>query len=83
MRSGLRVVLSLSRRVQGRLTTWKAKHLCSAGLLRAPRMVCFPSFRKIKMSNIREYEERQPKLAQEESPAQLRFDNQIAPLMHQ
>ena len=35
------------------------------------------------MSNIREYEERQPKLAQEESPAQLRFDNQIAPLMHQ
>ena len=39
--------------------------------------------RKIKVSNIREYEERQLKLAQEESEARLRFDNQIARLTHQ
>lgn len=39
--------------------------------------------RKIKVSNIREYEERQLKVAQEESEARLRFDNQIARLTHQ
>ncbi|KAJ6610416.1 condensin complex subunit SMC1 [Mycena sp. CBHHK59/15] len=39
--------------------------------------------RKIKVDNIREYEERQLKVAQEESEARLRFDNQIARLTHQ
>ncbi|KAF8630781.1 hypothetical protein AX15_002729 [Amanita polypyramis BW_CC] len=39
--------------------------------------------RKIRVSNIREYEERQLKVAQEESEARLRFDNQIARLTHQ
>ncbi|KAG7094864.1 hypothetical protein E1B28_005672 [Marasmius oreades] len=39
--------------------------------------------RKIKIENIREYEERQLKLAQEESEARLRFENQIARLTHQ
>ncbi|TEB34053.1 condensin complex subunit SMC1 [Coprinellus micaceus] len=39
--------------------------------------------RKIKVSNIREYEERQLKIAQEESQARLRYDTQIARLTHQ
>ncbi|TFK38253.1 condensin complex subunit SMC1 [Crucibulum laeve] len=39
--------------------------------------------RKIGVSNIREYEERQLKIAQEESQARLRFDTQIARLTHQ
>lgn len=44
----------------------------------------FVSFcRKINLTNIREYEERQLKVAQEESEARLRFDNQIARLTHQ
>ncbi|KAF9496421.1 hypothetical protein BDN71DRAFT_747742 [Pleurotus eryngii] len=38
---------------------------------------------KIRVANIREYEERQLKLAQEESEARLRFDTQIARLTHQ
>ncbi|KAJ6561466.1 condensin complex subunit SMC1 [Mycena vulgaris] len=42
-----------------------------------------PFCRKIKVANIREYEERQLKVAQEESEARLRFDNQIARLTHQ
>ncbi|CAA7261205.1 unnamed protein product [Cyclocybe aegerita] len=44
----------------------------------------FVSFcRKIGVSNIREYEERQLKVAQEESQARLRFDTQIARLTNQ
>ncbi|KAK0449845.1 condensin complex subunit SMC1 [Desarmillaria tabescens] len=44
----------------------------------------FSSFcRKIKVSHIREYEERQLKVAQEESEARLRYDSQIARLTHQ
>ncbi|KAK7467271.1 Structural maintenance of chromosomes protein 1 [Stygiomarasmius scandens] len=44
----------------------------------------FASFcKKIKISNIREYEERQLKLAQEESVVRLRYENQIARLTHQ
>ncbi|KAJ2928232.1 hypothetical protein H1R20_g8845, partial [Candolleomyces eurysporus] len=44
----------------------------------------FASFcRKIGVTNIREYEERQLKIAQEESQARLRFDTQIARLTHQ
>ncbi|KAF7292538.1 Structural maintenance of chromosomes protein [Mycena kentingensis (nom. inval.)] len=40
--------------------------------------------RKIKVANIREYEERQMKVAQEEeNEARLRFDNQIMRLTHQ
>ncbi len=42
-----------------------------------------PFCRKIGVSNIREYEERQLKLAQEESQARLRFDTQIARLTNQ
>lgn len=38
---------------------------------------------EIGVSNIREYEERQLKVAQEESEARLRFDTQIARLTHQ
>ncbi|EKM82180.1 hypothetical protein AGABI1DRAFT_36117 [Agaricus bisporus var. burnettii JB137-S8] len=38
---------------------------------------------KIGVENIREYEERQLKVAQEESQARLRFDTQIARLTHQ
>jgi structural maintenance of chromosome 1 len=38
---------------------------------------------QIRVSNIREYEERQLKVAQEESEARLRFDTQIARLTHQ
>jgi len=38
---------------------------------------------KIGVSNIREYEERQLKVAQEESQARLRFDTQIARLRNQ
>ncbi|KAG7448818.1 condensin complex subunit SMC1 [Guyanagaster necrorhizus] len=39
--------------------------------------------RRIKVSHIREYEERQLKVAQEESEARLRYDSQIARLTHQ
>ncbi|KAK7020211.1 Structural maintenance of chromosomes protein 1 [Paramarasmius palmivorus] len=39
--------------------------------------------RTIRITNIREYEERQLKLAQEESEARLRFEQQIARLTHQ
>ena len=39
--------------------------------------------RKIGVSNIREYEERQLKVAQEESQARLRFETQIARLQNQ
>ncbi|KAF7332519.1 Structural maintenance of chromosomes protein [Mycena kentingensis (nom. inval.)] len=39
--------------------------------------------RKIKVANIREYEERQMEVAQEENEARLRFDNQIMRLTHQ
>lgn len=38
---------------------------------------------QIGVSNIREYEERQMKVAQEESEARLRYDTQIARLTHQ
>lgn len=38
---------------------------------------------RINVSNIREYEERQLKLAQEESEARLRYDTLIARLTHQ
>jgi hypothetical protein len=38
---------------------------------------------RIGVENIREYEERQMKVAQEESQARLRFDTQIARLTHQ
>ncbi|KDR79797.1 hypothetical protein GALMADRAFT_241878 [Galerina marginata CBS 339.88] len=44
----------------------------------------FASFcRKIRVANIREYEERQLKVAQEESQARLRYDTQIARLTNQ
>jgi len=44
----------------------------------------FGSFcRKIGVDSIREYEERQLKVAQEESQARLRFDTQIARLTNQ
>lgn len=39
--------------------------------------------RKIRVSNIREFEERQLKLSQEESDARLRFETQIARLTNQ
>ena len=39
--------------------------------------------RKIRISNIQEYEDRQLKAAQEESEARLRFDSQISRLTHQ
>lgn len=39
--------------------------------------------RRIGVANIREYEQRQLKLAQEESEARLRYDTQIARLTHQ
>ena len=39
--------------------------------------------RKIGVENIREYEEQQLKVAQEESQARLRFDTQIARLTNQ
>jgi structural maintenance of chromosome 1 len=39
--------------------------------------------RKIKVSNIREYEERQMKVAQEESRARLQYETQISRLTHQ
>ncbi|KAL0571911.1 Structural maintenance of chromosomes protein 1 [Marasmius crinis-equi] len=39
--------------------------------------------KKYKIKNIREYEASQLKMAQEESEARLRFDNQIARLTHQ
>ena len=39
--------------------------------------------RQIGVSDIRQYEERQLKVAQEESEARLRFDTQIARLGHQ
>lgn len=39
--------------------------------------------RKIRVSSIREYEDRQLKAAQEESEARLRFDAQISRLTHQ
>jgi structural maintenance of chromosome 1 len=44
----------------------------------------FASFcSQIGVGNIREYEERQLKVAEEESQARLRFDQQVARLMHQ
>ncbi|CAK5262899.1 unnamed protein product [Mycena citricolor] len=39
--------------------------------------------RKIEVENIREFEERQLKVAQEESEVRLRFENQMARLTHQ
>ena len=39
--------------------------------------------RKIGVGNIREYEERQLRVAQEESRARVRFEAQIARLKHQ
>lgn len=39
--------------------------------------------RKIRVDNIREYEDRQLKVAQEESEARLKFDAQISRLTHQ
>ena len=39
--------------------------------------------RKIGVTNIREYEQRQLKAAEEENNARLRFDTQIARLTHQ
>ena len=39
--------------------------------------------RKIKVDNIRDYEGRQLKIAQEEGDARLRFSTQIARLTHQ
>ncbi|RDB26948.1 Structural maintenance of chromosomes protein 1 [Hypsizygus marmoreus] len=39
--------------------------------------------RKIKVANIREYEERQMKVAQEESKARLQYETQISRLTHQ
>lgn len=39
--------------------------------------------RKIGVANIREYEQRQLKAAEEENNARLRFDTQIARLTHQ
>jgi structural maintenance of chromosome 1 len=39
--------------------------------------------RKIKVSNIREYEERQMKVAQEESKARLLYETQISRFTHQ
>lgn len=38
---------------------------------------------KIKVSNIREYEERQMKVAQEESKARLLYETQISRFTHQ
>jgi structural maintenance of chromosome 1 len=38
---------------------------------------------QIGVENIREYEERQLKVAEEESQARLRFDQQVARLTHQ
>jgi structural maintenance of chromosome 1 len=37
----------------------------------------------IGVENVREYEERQLKVAEEESQARLRFDQQVARLTHQ
>lgn len=39
--------------------------------------------RKIKVANIREYEDRQLKASQDEMAARLRYDTQIARLTHQ
>lgn len=39
--------------------------------------------RRINVSNIREYEERQLKVAQAENEARVRYDTQIARLTHQ
>lgn len=39
--------------------------------------------RKIGVANIREYEQRQLKAAEEENNVRLRFDTQIARLTHQ
>lgn len=39
--------------------------------------------RKIKVEDIREYEQRQLKASQDESEARMRFDTQIARLTHQ
>ncbi|KJA20749.1 hypothetical protein HYPSUDRAFT_166635 [Hypholoma sublateritium FD-334 SS-4] len=54
-----------------------------AGVVNAAEDSVFSGFcRKIGVSDIREYEERQLKVAQEESQARLRFDAQIARLSH-
>ncbi|KIY73713.1 condensin complex subunit SMC1 [Cylindrobasidium torrendii FP15055 ss-10] len=54
------------------------------GAIDAATESLFAAFcRKIKVKNIREYEERQLKVAQEESSAKLRFQTQIMRLKHQ
>ncbi|KAH6918179.1 cohesin complex subunit psm1 [Coprinopsis sp. MPI-PUGE-AT-0042] len=54
------------------------------GTVNAAEDQIFAAFcRSIGVSNIREYEERQLKIAQEESQARLRFDTQIARLSNQ
>lgn len=53
-------------------------------IINAAEDAIFKQFcRKIGVANIREYEERQLKIAQEESQARLRYDTQIARLTHQ
>ncbi|KAF8650227.1 hypothetical protein AX16_005342 [Volvariella volvacea WC 439] len=64
---------ALENRIQGLATT-----------INAEEDEIFAAFcERIGVANIREYEERQLKVAQEESEARLRFDNQIARLTHQ
>lgn len=55
-----------------------------AAVINAAEDNIFTAFcRKIKVSNIREYEERQMKVAQEESRARLQYETQISRLTHQ
>ncbi|KAG5644198.1 hypothetical protein DXG03_008861 [Asterophora parasitica] len=55
-----------------------------AAIVNAAEDNVFKAFcRKIKVANIREYEERQMKVAQEESKARLQYESQIARLGHQ
>jgi structural maintenance of chromosome 1 len=55
-----------------------------ASVVNAAEDKIFSGFcRKIKVKDIREYEERQLKASQDESEARLRFDTQIARLTHQ
>lgn len=71
------------RKAQATYDNVKGKIDALAAVINAAEDEVFEDFcREIGVANIREYEERQLKLAQAESDARLQFDTQIARLTH-
>jgi hypothetical protein len=84
LRLDVRLCFNLVRQTQATYDSLQEQISVLAETINSAEDSTFTAFcRKIKVENIREYEERQLKVAQEESEARLRFDNQIARLTHQ